>query len=175
MCIRNANGFDRHCCSRILFGANNWMWIHANEMDETIENCRFNLMRLELLFRIASHYLSIYLHSGVSPFAPLSLSISVCIDASASMCLYIYDCTIFSRQIATTLRCQMKRALSNITFQIFTGIHFAAWNAHTRWREKSGNATEMEFILFTFSRNPVMIASYKIDEICHKNEDVYFI
>lgn len=31
-----------------------------------------------------------------------------------------------------------------------------------------------EFILFTFCRNPVMIASYKIDEICHKNEDVCF-
>lgn len=41
-----------------------------------------------------------------------------------------------------------------------------------RWRE--GAAIGVEFILFTFSRNPVMIASYKIDEICHKNEDVCF-
>lgn len=38
---------------------------------------------------------------------------------------------------------------------------------------ESGNGKE--FILFTFSRNPVMIASYKIDEICDKNEDSFFI
>lgn len=92
MCIRNANGFDRHCCSRILFGANNWMWIHANEMDETIENCRFNLMRLELLFRIASHYLSIYLFSTASPCSSsLYLSLHRCFGLNVSLHLRLYD------------------------------------------------------------------------------------
>lgn len=38
-----------------------------------------------------------------------------------------------------------------------------------KWRSNAE-----EFILFTFCRNLVMIASYKIDEICHKNEDVCF-
>lgn len=36
------------------------------------------------------------------------------------------------------------------------------------------NRKRKEFILFTFSRNPIMIASYKMDEICHKNENVCF-
>lgn len=77
------------------------------------------------------------------------------------------------------------------SLQIFIRNPFGAWHLTTyipnkksrdlkqerervsEWVSEWWSSAE-EFILFTFCRNPVMIASYKIDEICHKNEDVCF-